>query len=158
MHKRYLLMVGAVLLSIFSFGTVIAEEPGETMCIPMGSITIAPPHQVESKRTPVDFPHAIHFNYTCKTCHHKWDQETPVISCQTAGCHDITAAPKKAGSAKIDSGLSGRYYKAAYHGNCIGCHKKIKQHNKAIEDSYRSVSEPIQKSGPTGCTECHPKE
>jgi hypothetical protein len=158
MHKGYLLMVGVAIFSIFSFGPVTAEEPVENMCIPMGTIVIGPPDQVESKRTPVEFPHAIHFNYTCTTCHHKWDKETPVTSCQTAGCHDIATIPKKGGLTKVDSGLSARYYKAAYHGNCIGCHKKIKQHNKAIEDSYRSVSVPIQKSGPTGCIECHPKE
>lgn len=158
MHKRNLLMVGVAILAIFSFGLVIAGEPEDSMCIPMGTIVIEPPDQIESKRTPVEFPHATHFNYTCKTCHHKWDRETPVLSCMAAGCHDITAIPKKVEGNKVDSELSGRYYKAAYHSACIGCHKTIKQQNKAIENSYRSATTSIQSSGPTGCSECHPKE
>jgi len=158
MHKRYLLMVGIAILAIFTFGLVIAGESEDSMCIPMGTITIEPPDGVESKRTAVDFPHATHFNYTCSTCHHKWDKETPVPSCMTATCHDIAISPKKSEGQVVEPELAIRYYKAAYHDACIGCHKKIKQQNKAIEKSYRSLTKSIQSSGPTGCVECHPKE
>ena len=65
---------------------------------------------------------------------------------------------KKSEGQKADPEMAIRYYKTAYHNACIGCHKDIKQQNKAVENSYRSASEPIQPSGPTGCTECHPKE
>ena len=158
MHKRYLLMVGVAILAVVSFSLVLAEEPEDSMCIPMGTIAIEPPDGVESKRTAVDFPHATHFNYTCSTCHHKWDRETPVLSCMTTGCHDVVVSPKKSKGHNIDPELAVRYYKAAYHDACIGCHKEIKQQNKANENSYRSVTTPIQPSGPTGCAECHPKE
>lgn len=158
MHRRYLLMVGVAILAIFSFGLVIAGESGESMCIPMGTIVIEPPDQIESKRAAVMFPHATHFSYTCSTCHHKWDRETPVLSCMATDCHDIATIPKKAEGNKADPELSSRYYKAAYHSACIGCHKEIKQQNKAIESSYRSVTTSIQSGGPTGCSECHPKE
>jgi hypothetical protein len=158
MHKCYLLVVGVAILATFSFGLVMAGESEESMCIPMGSVVIAPPDQIESKRVAVTFPHATHFSYTCNTCHHKWDRETPVISCQAAGCHDVAVIPKKADGNKADPELSARYYKTAYHSACIGCHKRIKQQNKAIENSYRSAKTSIQNSGPTGCNECHPKE
>jgi hypothetical protein len=158
MHKCYLLAVGVVILAIFSFGLVLAGESEESMCIPMGTIVITAPDGVEAKRAAVEFPHATHFSYTCNTCHHKWDRETPVLSCMTTDCHDATASPKKSEGRKVDPEMAVRYYKTAYHDACIGCHKDIKQKNKAIENSYRSASEPIQPSGPTGCTECHPKE
>jgi len=158
MHKRYLLMVGVAILAIFSFGLVIAGESVDNMCIPMSTIAIEPPDGVEAKRAAVDFPHATHFNYTCNTCHHKWDRETAVLSCMTVNCHDLAINPKKSGKPNVDPELAVRYFKAAYHDACIGCHKKIKQQNKAIEDSYRSNTTPIQSSGPTGCAECHPKE
>ena len=158
MHKCNLLVVGVAILAIFSFGLVVAGESEESMCIPMGDIVIEPPDQVESKRAAVTFPHATHFSYTCNTCHHTWDRETPVLSCMATGCHDVAAIPKNAEGNKIDPELSARYYKAAYHSACIGCHKEIKQQNKAIENSYRSAETTIQSSGPTGCSECHPKE
>jgi hypothetical protein len=60
-------MVGVAILAIFSFGLVIAGESGESMCIPMGTIVIEPPDQIESKRAAVMFPHATHFSYTCNT-------------------------------------------------------------------------------------------
>lgn len=158
MHKCYLLLVGVAILAIFSFGLVIAGESEENMCIPMGDIVIEAPDQVEPKRAAVTFPHATHFSYTCNTCHHTWDRETPVLSCRATDCHDITAMPKKTQGEKTDPGLSARYYKAAYHSACIGCHKTIKQQNKALEKSYRSAKTSIQRSGPTSCAECHPKE
>jgi Class III cytochrome C family len=157
MHKYYLLMVGVVIVAIFSFGLVIADESEDNMCIPMGTIVIEPPDGVEPKRAAVDFPHATHFNYTCNTCHHTWDRETPVLSCMTANCHDLATSPKKSDGQKMDPERAIRYYKSAYHSACIGCHKKINQENKAIEKSYR-VTASIQSSGPTGCAECHPKE
>lgn len=158
MHKCYLLVVGVAILAIFSFGLVIAGESEESMCIPMGDIVIEPPDQVESKRAAVTFPHATHFSYTCSTCHHTWDKETTVLSCMATGCHDMAVSPKKSDGHKVDPDLAARYYKTAYHSACIGCHKEIKQQNKAIENSYRSAETTIQSSGPTGCSECHPKE
>ena len=151
-------MAGVAILATFSFGLVIAEESRESLCIPMDTIVIEPPDQIEPKRTAVGFPHAIHFNYTCNTCHHKWDRKTPVLSCMAAGCHDAAINPKILEGQGLDPDVAIRYYKAAYHSACIGCHKKIKQQNKEIENAYRSFKTPIQRSGPTGCAECHPKE
>jgi len=150
-------MVGVALLAFFSLGLVIADEYGEDLCIPLGIILLEPPEEVDSKRSAVEFPHAIHFDYTCKTCHHTWDGESPVLSCMASGCHDLTQNPTRAErAAKPDLGI--RYYKEAYHSACIGCHKEIKKQNRAIENSYRSTSEAIQSSGPSSCNECHPRD
>jgi len=150
-------MVGVALLAFFSLGLVIADEYGEDLCIPLGIILLEPPEEVDSKRSAVEFPHAIHFDYTCKTCHHTWDGESPVLSCMASGCHDLTQNPTRAErAANPDLGI--RYYKEAYHSACIGCHKEIKKQNRAIENSYRSTSEAIQSSGPSSCNECHPRD
>ncbi len=150
-------MVGVALLALISFGLVIADESGDNLCIPLGTILLEPPEEVESKRSAVEFPHAIHFDYNCKTCHHTWDGESPLLSCMASSCHDLTQNPAKEERA-ADPELALRYYKEAYHSQCIGCHKEIKKQNKALEDSYSLTSETIQSSGPSGCTECHPKE
>jgi len=152
-----LMLLGVAVLAVFSFSLGIAEESEESMCIPMGTIVLEPPDQVESKRSAVEFPHAVHFDYTCSTCHHKWEKEAVVLSCMAAGCHDAAVNPKKTAEGSVSPKEAIRYYKAAYHSACIGCHKEIKKQNQALENSYRSSSTPIQSSGPTGCSECHPK-
>ena len=157
MSKYYRLLVGVSLLALLSFGLVIADESGDDLCIPLGMILLEPPEEVESKRAAVEFPHAIHFDYTCKSCHHTWDGESAVLSCMASGCHDLAQNPTKEERA-ADPELAIRYYKEAYHSACIGCHKDIKKQNLALEKSYRSATESIQSSGPSGCTECHPKE
>ena len=150
-------MVGVAVLAVFSFGLVIADESEDSLCIPMGTIVLEPPDQVESKRAAVDFPHATHFDYTCSTCHHTWEGDSPVQSCMASGCHDLAINPKKSEGSSVTPELAMRYYKEAYHSACIGCHKEIKQQNQAIEKSYRTATLPIQSSGPTSCSECHPK-
>jgi len=157
MSNYYKLLVGVALLALFSFGLVIADEFGDELCIPLGTIILEPPEEVDSKRAAVEFPHAIHFDYTCKTCHHTWDGESAVLSCMASGCHDLAQKPAKEERA-ADPELAIRYYKDAYHSACIGCHKEIKKQNRAIENSYRSTSGTIQSSGPTSCNECHPKD
>ncbi len=157
MSKYYRLMVGAALLAFISFGLVIADESGDNLCIPLGTLLLEPPEEVESKRAAVEFPHAAHFDYNCKACHHTWDGESPVLSCMASGCHDLNQIPAKEERA-ADPDLGIRYYKEAYHTACIGCHKEIKKQNQAIENSYRSTSGTIQSSGPTSCNECHPKD
>ena len=69
----------------------------------------------------VTFSHKGHVDQgvSCKECHH--NGETPVQKCES--CHTADA--------KLDA-------KAAYHKNCIDCHK-------------------AKEKGPTGCMECHKK-
>jgi hypothetical protein len=152
MRKTLVMLICAAIIAGYGIGWVLAED---TMCIPMGTILIEPPDGVEAKRSSVEFPHSTHFEYTCKTCHHTWDGETPVISCSTSGCHDLNGSRSENG--KIDPALAVRSFKRAFHDSCVACHKNIKAQNSKIEKSY-SLTTPMKNSGPTSCNECHPRE
>lgn len=132
------------------------SEEAETLCIPMGHIVLSAPDGVEAKRSAVDFPHNLHFGYNCKTCHHKWENDTDLNGCMA--CHDLTESPSKAGGGKVDPEEAVMYYKTAYHKMCIGCHKEIKQKSAALAKSGRVLKDKLPPTGPTGCAGCHPKE
>ena len=136
---------------------VLGEESDETMCVPLGNITLSPPEGVEAEKAAVEFPHAVHFATECKTCHHKWKGEAKIKGCMTSGCHDRIKAPVKSKRYLSYTNEAIMYYKYAYHKMCVGCHRDIKRKNKEIEDSYR-VAGKIQDTGPASCEECHPKE
>ncbi|MCG6909549.1 MAG: cytochrome c3 family protein [Deltaproteobacteria bacterium] len=154
MHKIQTLALVVAVVMIVGIGWVTADEAEDTMCIPMGSISLEAPEGAETQRSEVEFPHSVHFDFNCKRCHHTWDAESAILSCTTAGCHDLTAVPEGG----LKSGEAVRYYKSAFHGTCIGCHKEIKAHNRELEKSMATLREPLQPSGPTGCIGCHPKE
>ncbi len=150
MHKiRFfsLVFISAVLLAS-SF--VIAGQ----VCLPDDVITLDASKQVKGvkklERTAVQFPHADHFMYSCKKCHHTWDGTSPVSSCSAKGCHDqITTPEKPLEKGKLtDEAL--KYYKYAYHKQCKDCHLKINEENKKAEEAKADL--------PTGCNACHPKE
>lgn len=87
-----------------------------------------------SKRfTPVQFSHGRHIDTLndCALCHHNSKRNlTPACT----SCHEAAPIYKYAGpDRKTGLGLKG-----AYHGLCVGCHKKT--------------------SGPAGCTDCHLKK
>jgi hypothetical protein len=143
------------------FGNAMAdsgESETEDMSVPMGIIPLEPPDSVEDPRPAVEFPHSVHFDFSCQTCHHKWDKVTPIESCGTTGCHDITRAPTRAERARSDENLAARYYKTGFHKLCITCHKEMKAQNKKLELSGRVLSENLPNTGPTGCKECHVPE
>jgi hypothetical protein len=128
------------------FADTGAQEEGD-MCVPMGDIELAPPESVDSLRGEVMFPHSLHFANDCKSCHHKWGGQGTIQGCMTSGCHDVDVSPEK--------GKDPRYYKSAYHGQCIGCHKQIKQRNEQLERSGKILTEKLSPEGPTGCVQCH---
>jgi hypothetical protein len=159
MFKTSLGVLGLILAVVFGNALIVSgQENEETMCIPMGIISLEPPESVEAKRSPVNFPHSTHFSYQCQTCHHKWETDAAVVGCTTSGCHDLTESPQK--SEKDNSGkeLAIRYYKTAFHQMCIGCHKEMKSQNKKLEMSGKILSEKLPDTGPVGCSECHVKE
>jgi hypothetical protein len=137
------------LVGLVGAGQAISEE----VCMDMGTITLKAPDDVEAVRSPVEFPHGVHFDYKCKECHHTWDGKTPVLNCTAAGCHDSSASLLKTEPEKAY-----RYYKNAYHDMCISCHKKIKAANEEIEMARKNIYTPLPKTGPTGCVQCHPKQ
>lgn len=146
------------LILAFIFGSamiVTGESDNGDMTVPMGIITLEPPDTVEDPKPAVEFPHSIHFDFNCQTCHHKWDKETPIEGCMISGCHDITKAPSRAERAKSEDNLAARYYKTGYHKLCITCHRETKAQNKKLEMSGRVLAENLPNAGPTGCKGCH---
>ncbi len=158
MYKAGTVFLCAMMTVIFLGVLNASGQTGEELCIPTGSITLEPPDGVEQKRASVDFPHSVHFSYTCQECHHTWNGNDDVKGCATSGCHSETATPKDEKTGKPIAGDRIKYYKNAFHQACIGCHKEIKEKNKEIELSKKDVDAPLTKTGPTGCVKCHPKE
>ena len=154
------------LVMVFVFGMALnvagqnesdTKEAVEDMCVPMGVIVLKPDPSVKQEQSSVKFNHAKHFTYDCRTCHHKWEGIAKITSCTTSNCHDLLKAPKKATRylAYTEEGI--KYYKYAYHENCIGCHKELKVKQKKMEMSYKTP-EISEQNLPTSCIECHPKE
>jgi len=157
MQMRGLVLSVLILVGLLCIGGIVTgEEAAEEMCIPMGTIWLEPPDTIEDPRSAVEFPHNVHFSYTCATCHHKWDNESTINGCMTTGCHDLFEAPSKTKAAGTKKELAMRYFKNAYHEMCINCHKEILANNKKLEASYRTLEEPLPRSGPVSCRECHP--
>lgn len=104
---------------------------------------------------PVMFDHAMHVDVAedCSVCHHHTTGSAPVnsycLKCHPGGsdmdmvaCQDCHASPAADQSALR---MSAEYVfhddqpnlKAAYHLNCLGCHREV--------------------GGPVGCEDCHAK-
>ena len=149
--KKLLVVMLCVVAIGFSMGSVNTVQGEEELCIPLGNITLAPPEGVDAKRAPVEFPHSLHFDYSCKKCHHEWTGDTEDLSCMASGCHDSSTS-----LLKTDKDEAYRYYKNAYHNQCIVCHKEIKEANEKIEMSKKQISGNLPETGPTGCVGCHP--
>ena len=145
MNRVMVVLLSLMLVNVVCFSSAFADS----LCIPLGNIELSAPQDVQAKRSAVDFPHSAHFTINCIECHHTWEYGDDDMSCMTSGCHDQARAPKEGD--KIE------YFKEAYHKACIGCHKTIKKKNKDLEMSKRSVKGKLEKTGPTGCIECHPK-
>jgi hypothetical protein len=154
----------AIVIFIFLIAgglAAVAEKTEVTMdaiFVPVGRLALAPPVGVTPKRSAVAFPHSQHFGYTCKTCHHKWDGNSQVQSCTASKCHDQLSLPVKSKKTRANSLEAIRYYKYAFHQQCIGCHSEIKIHNDKLERSRKKIKEPLQWPGPTSCVGCHPRE
>ena len=137
---------------------VSGQNDEEAMSVPMGVIPLEPPDTVEDPRPSVAFNHPLHFDYSCQTCHHKWEKTTPIVGCETSGCHDVYESPKTAEKGQVDKDLAARYYKTAYHKMCINCHKELKAQNEQLEKSGRVLAENLPNPGPTSCKGCHVPE
>jgi hypothetical protein len=158
-----LIITVAGLFTIFIAGglAAFAEETEVTMdaiFVPVGRLALAAPVGVTPKRSAVAFPHSRHFSYTCKTCHHKWDGNSQVQSCTASKCHDQLSLPVKSKKTMAYRLETIRYYKYAFHQQCISCHREIKIHNKKLERSRKKIKEPLRWPGPTSCVGCHQRE
>ena len=132
-------------------------EDGE-LTLPVGTITIEPPDEIEPLRSSVEYPHSRHFDFNCKTCHHIWDGGAVLNGCMTSECHDVVESPKKTGKKQLDPDVEILYFKKAYHKLCLTCHSDMKKKNKEVEMAYGLSDAKILKTGPTSCLKCHPKE
>jgi len=135
-----------------------AKEKEGYLSVPIGTIVLEPPKAVDAAKNPVAFPHSRHFVYNCKACHHVWNLDAQLQTCTTSECHDLIKAAKKESKAAAVTDI--KYFKKAFHQKCIGCHQEIKKQNTVMEKSLRVSDKTLtlQKSGPTGCIECHPKD
>ncbi len=159
MQMRALVLSVMMLIGLLIIGGIVTgEEAAEEMCLELGIITLDPPESIEDPRSSVEFPHGVHFGYTCNTCHHKWDNLSQIQGCMASGCHDLYEAPSKTNEAGNKEELAMRYFKNAYHEMCINCHKEIKRSNKELEASYRTLDKPLPKTGPVSCIQCHPRD
>ncbi|MDL2328829.1 cytochrome c3 family protein [Desulfosarcina sp. OttesenSCG-928-A07] len=127
------------------------------MRVPLGTIELKAPSAVEAKRSAVMFDHGQHMKINCNLCHHTWEGKAPITGCMTSGCHDLAALPKKADSDTVDKALAFRYYKTAYHGQCIECHKTLQMEIEQMSKPLTAVDGIVPTTGPTGCIDCHPK-
>jgi hypothetical protein len=157
MRSIGLVSLCVVLSMVVGVSFAVSEEL-EELCIPMQTLVLEPLSGVEQHRSSVEFPHATHFNFACQRCHHDWNGKTEIQACTTSGCHDQVKTPKAEGAKESSDALSVKYFKKAYHELCIGCHKDIKQKNKELELSMKTLKTALAKTGPTGCIQCHPKQ
>jgi len=130
--KKALLCV--MMATFFSGSWAVAKKTMDAVQLPVGTLTVSAPRGVVPSRSPVDFPHSLHFVYACKTCHHTWDGFTPVKSCTTSGCHDQVAPSKKANGKVVSSTQEIRYFREAYHQNCIICHKRLEVKRRRLRE------------------------
>lgn len=164
----YRIRVGVLcLVMVFIFGVVLnvaGQDKSDTvkavdeMIVPMGIIVLKPDPSVKQKKSAVEFNHSKHFTYDCRTCHHTWKGDAKIVNCTTSNCHNLLKAPKHPTKYLAYTNEGIRYYKYAYHENCIGCHKKIKVERDKAEGWYLATKKKLPKTGPTTCAGCHPKE
>lgn len=158
MYKVGTVFLCAVVMVTFCVVLEVSGQTDEELCIPLGSIELEAPDGVDAKRSSVEFPHSVHFSYSCQECHHTWKGDGQVQNCTTSGCHSEIETPKDPETGKTIIAERIKYYKKAYHQMCIGCHKAINAKNKEIELAKTNPDKPLEKSGPTGCVKCHPKD
>ncbi len=149
--RVWIVAVFCVLFVAGCIGLALAQQ--EQMVVPLGSFSIDPP--AAGQRSSVQFPHSAHFDYSCKQCHHKWKGDEPIVGCMTQGCHDLEKMPAKEAGKNVDPVLKMRYFKNAFHKQCIGCHRQIKLNNKKLEMTKAGIEGRLPATGPTGCNGCH---
>nr|WP_320013848.1 cytochrome c3 family protein [uncultured Desulfobacter sp.] len=126
------------------------ENSDESLSIPMGIITIEAPEEVEAKKGAVGFPHGLHFQFACKDCHHDWDGESEVEACDS--CHNET---EPSGTRSIKDEANQMYFLAAYHNNCLTCHRDMNKKRKAAMAQGDIDKADLPKATPVNCNGCH---
>jgi hypothetical protein len=131
----------------------VPEYSEDSMAVPLGDMVLEPPEEVEAKRGPVDFPHGLHFQFSCQSCHHEWDGDSYIDTCTS--CHDET---EPYGTRDIKDPDNVMYYLAAYHNICVGCHRDLEKQAQDQEQQAAKTGQAPENpviSGPTRCDGCH---
>lgn len=116
--------------------------------LPLGTLTLRAPEGADPKRASVEFPHGLHFDQDCQTCHHEWDGVEEIQNCTTSGCHDMVEADED--TRDINDPANIQYFLTAYHKACFHCHLDL---NKQAKVSANDEATP-----PVRCNECHNSE
>jgi len=163
MQKLPVFLLCLLIGLLFVSGQSISGETQKEICVPLKMLLLKPPATVEARRPLVEFPHSKHLLlYSCKTCHHKWEGEEQISSCMASSCHNLTKSPEGArrkGRTWLDfSEEQVKYYRNAYHKQCIVCHKQINLRNIAALEEAKGEQKPeLEPTGPTKCVKCHVK-
>ena len=131
----------------------VPEYSEDSMAVPLGDMVLEPPEEVEAKRGPVDFPHGLHFQFSCQSCHHEWYGEDEVQGCATEGCHDQLEPDPSTRNIKDPANVY--YYLAAYHNTCLPCHRDLQKERISFEKAGITGEEILPAAGPVNCVECH---
>ncbi|WP_321493105.1 cytochrome c3 family protein [uncultured Desulfobacter sp.] len=147
--KRLFLIAVPLFAFVLTGGIALAEDTEAKLELPTGTITLQAPEDAGYKATlsPVNFPHSLHFSYSCKECHHTWDGNGPVKSCGTSGCHENHWAPKPGQEDVSENGV--KSMTGAFHQVCRDCHRNEVDKQKAA--GSKNIA-----SGPVACSGCHP--
>lgn len=117
------------------------------------AVNVVGEHEVHGKQYQ-DFTfshkkHNVDYKVACTECHHVyqegknvWKEGDPVKRCDE--CHNIVDLTKKTDPMSLY---------AAFHNNCVGCHKEQMKEWKA---TGKAAGEP-KPEVPVGCTNCHTK-
>jgi hypothetical protein len=147
MKRTMLVLAVAAMSVVFMFAVVNAtQETPDT--ITLESTKAFPEH----KKSLVTFSHKKHnvdYGIACADCHHTytdgkntWKEGDPVQACEECHTGGKPAASEAKGMSDEDKIKGYLYY--AIHENCKGCHTALKKEGKP--------------TGPTSCSQCHPKE
>jgi hypothetical protein len=87
----------------------------------------------EKTRPPVGFPHSLHMEVvpSCKDCHHVYQRGKNVLDEGTLeeGNKELRCSSCHGPKSRID-------LRDAYHGQCMGCHRKPLKEQKKIPPRY----------------------
>ncbi|WP_287126894.1 cytochrome c3 family protein [Desulfobacter sp.] len=146
---KRLFLIAVPWFAFVLMGVALAEDTEATFKLPTGTITLEAPQDAEYKATlsPVNFPHSLHFSYSCQACHHNWDGNGPIKSCGTSGCHENFWVPKPDQEDVPENGVKSMV--GAFHQACRDCHRKEADQQKAA--GSKSIA-----TGPVACAGCHP--
>jgi hypothetical protein len=146
---KRLFLIAVPWFAFVLMGVALAEDTEATFKLPTGTITLQAPQDAEYKATlsPVNFPHSLHFSYSCQACHHNWDGNGPIKSCGTSGCHENFWVPKPDQADVSENGVKSMV--GAFHQVCRDCHRKEADQQK--DAGSKSIA-----TGPVACAGCHP--